>query len=81
MHLIPVPNLPPVFSVRLKSPLGGSMYKANVTLDTTIELLLKSTKEYLKKEKKYNYKLMYNEQDVEYTDTLKKLGITVSVYV
>ncbi len=78
MHLIPVPNLPQVFSIHVKFPLG-STYKAKVTWDTTVELLLKSIKEYLKEGKKYDYKLTYNEQDLQFTDTLKKLGLKVSV--
>ena len=81
MHLIPVPNLPQVFSIHVKFPLGrfplGSTYKAKVTWDTTVELLLKSIKEYLKEKKKYDYKLTYNEQDLQFTDTLKNLGLKV----
>jgi hypothetical protein len=77
MYLIPVPNLPPVFSIQVKSP-KGSIYKANVTTDTTVELLLKYLNAYLKNER-YNYKLAYREKDVQNIDTLKKLYILVGV--
>ncbi|CAJ0646592.1 9546_t:CDS:2 [Entrophospora sp. SA101] len=75
MRLIPVPDLPPVFSIRVKYP-QGSTYKAHVTSDTTIELLLKSAKEYLEEEQKnYDYKLVNSKQAMQYTDTLKKLEL------
>nr|CAG8639707.1 8806_t:CDS:2 [Entrophospora candida] len=77
MYLISVPDLPSVFNVFVQTPLG-STYKAHVTLDTTSELLLKSLKALLKYDK-YNYNLIYEQQQqgIQYndTDSFKKLGV------
>src|SRR4051794_28893794 len=79
MYLIPVPDLPSIFSVFIKIP-RGSRYEVKVTVDTTIELLLKSLQTYLKNEK-HNYKLVYGNKDTQNADTLKKLKIGSFSYV
>jgi hypothetical protein len=76
MYLISVPNLPPIFSVRIGAT---DLYKANVTTDTTIELLLKSFKAHVKDV--FDYKLINNGEDLQSTDTLKNLGLKVGVYM
>ncbi|GBC38668.2 iodothyronine deiodinase [Rhizophagus irregularis DAOM 181602=DAOM 197198] len=70
MYLISVPNLPPVFSVTI----GPHYYKANVTADTMVELLLKCFKTYIKDEI-HDYNLNYCGKVLQNTDTLKNLGI------
>ena len=76
MYLISVPNLPPVFSVTI----GSHYYKANVTTDTMVELLLKCFKTYIKDEI-HDYNLNYRGKVLQNTDTLKNLGIEVGVYM
>ena len=80
MYLISVPNLPPVFSVHIEAPSLYFLYKANVTVDTTIELLLKCFKTYIKDEI-HDYSLNYCGKVLQNTDTLKNLGIKVGVYM
>jgi hypothetical protein len=80
MYLISVPNLPPVFSIRIEAAALNYYYKANVTMDTTVELLLKCFKAHVKDV--FDYKLLnYNEQDLQSTDTLKNLGLKVGIYM
>ena len=78
MYLISVPNLPPVFSVTIVTHYS-TYCKANVTTDTTVELLLKCFKTYIKDEI-YDYNLNYCGKVLQNTDTLKNLGIKVDVY-
>ncbi|EXX70619.1 hypothetical protein RirG_086010 [Rhizophagus irregularis DAOM 197198w] len=78
MYLISVPNLPPVFSIRIEASSLYYIYKANVTTDTTVELLLKCFQAHVKDV--FNYKLNYAGQDLQNTDTLKNLGLKVGVY-
>jgi hypothetical protein len=80
MYLISVPNLPPVFTIRIEASDFYYYYKANVTMDTTVELLLKCFKAHVKDV--FDYKLLnYNEQDLHNTDTLENLGLKVGVYM
>lgn len=79
MYLISVPNLPPVFSVYIEDLSLYYSYKANVTMDTTIELLLKCFKAHVKDA--FDYKFTNcNGQDLQSSDTLKNLGFKVGVY-
>ena len=76
MHLITVP---PIFPIRLKY-LSSSIYVANVTAHTTGELLLDNFQAYVG-DKYSSYKLMYNDKDIRFTDTLEKLGIKVNIFL
>ncbi|CAG8475819.1 hypothetical protein GLOIN_2v1763442 [Rhizophagus irregularis DAOM 181602=DAOM 197198] len=73
MYLISVPNLPPVFSVHIEASSLYFLYKANVTVDTTIELLLKCFQAHVKDV--FDYKFNCAGQDLQSTDTLKNLGL------
>ncbi|GBB84242.1 hypothetical protein RclHR1_10870003 [Rhizophagus clarus] len=81
MYLISVPNLPPVFSVHIEAYDLYYMYKANVTMDTTVELLLKCFKAHVKDV--FDYKLMigYDRQDLQSTDIFKNLGLKEGDYI
>ncbi|CAB4476445.1 unnamed protein product [Rhizophagus irregularis] len=79
MYLISVPNLPPVFSIRIEASSLYYIYKANVTTDTTVELLLKCFQAHVKDV--FNYKLNYAGQDLQNTDTLKNLGLKEGSYI
>ncbi|CAB5348598.1 unnamed protein product [Rhizophagus irregularis] len=81
MYLISMPNPPPIFSIRIIEELNlYRSYKANVTMDTTVELLLKCFKAHIKDEL-HDYKLLYNGQDLQNTDTLKNLGLKERDYI
>ncbi|CAG8661768.1 8266_t:CDS:2, partial [Ambispora gerdemannii] len=71
MHLL---ASPPIFPIRVKF-LTGSIYKANVTVHTTGELLLKSLQVCVEKENYCKYHLTYNDKEIQSADTLEKLGI------
>ncbi|EXX70621.1 hypothetical protein RirG_086030 [Rhizophagus irregularis DAOM 197198w] len=75
MYLISVPNLPPVFSVHIEASSLYFLYKANVTVDTTIELLLKCFQAHVKDV--FDYKFNCAGQDLQSTDTLKNLGLKI----
>ncbi|CAB4403976.1 unnamed protein product [Rhizophagus irregularis] len=81
MYLISMPNPPPIFSIRIIEELSlHRSYKANVTMDTTVELLLKCFKAHIKDEL-HDYKLLYNGQDLQNIDTLKNLGLKERDYI
>ncbi|GBC05697.1 hypothetical protein RclHR1_06380008 [Rhizophagus clarus] len=65
----------PIFPIRLKGP-SGSVYVANVTSQTTGEVLLRNFQAcvYNNNNKRY-HKLMYNDKDIQFVDTLERLGI------
>lgn len=66
-----------IFPIRLQHT-SGSVYVANVTSNTTGEVLLK---EFETGVSEYEpCKLVYNGKDIRPTDTLGKLGIKVNVY-
>ncbi|PKC14648.1 hypothetical protein RhiirA5_409183 [Rhizophagus irregularis] len=79
MYLISVPNLPPVFSVHIEASSLYFLYKANVTVDTTIELLLKCFQAHVKDV--FDYKFNCAGQDLQSTDTLKNLGLKEGDYI
>jgi hypothetical protein len=79
MYLISVPNLPPVFSVHIEASSLYFLYKANVTVDTTIEILLKCFQAHV--EDVFDYKFNCAGQDLQSTDTLKNLGLKVEYFI
>ncbi|CAG8502421.1 2994_t:CDS:2 [Acaulospora morrowiae] len=78
----------PIFSIRLKN-MEGSIYIANVNLHTTGELLLENYERcvgrddtaesykhiYYYKGPVVSYKIIYNDKDIQLSDTFKELGI------
>ncbi|GBB84243.1 hypothetical protein RclHR1_10870004 [Rhizophagus clarus] len=79
MYLISVPNLPPVFFVRIEASHLEYTYKANVTNDTNVELLLKCFKAHIK-DTLHDYELKYNGQVLKNTDTFKNLELKSGAY-
>ncbi|CAB5380815.1 unnamed protein product [Rhizophagus irregularis] len=63
----------PVFSVHIEASSLYFLYKANVTVDTTIEILLKFFQAHVKDV--FDYKFNCAGQDLQSTDTLKNLGL------
>ena len=68
-------NSSSIFPIRLQY-LTGSVYVANVTARTTGELLLDNFQKFVGGDFE-TYKLVYNDKDVRFTDTLEGLGIKV----
>ncbi|CAG8762013.1 11518_t:CDS:2 [Dentiscutata erythropus] len=65
----------PIFLIRLKY-ITGSVYIANVTIHTTGEVLLKNFKSCVGPHNYYSTcKLSYHGKDIQFTDTIEKLGI------
>ena len=64
-----------IFPIRLQY-FTGSVYVANVTARTTGELLLDNFQKFVGGDFE-TYKLVYNDKDVRFTDTLEGLGIKV----
>ncbi|GES86097.1 polyubiquitin 4 [Rhizophagus clarus] len=78
MYLISVPNLPPVFSILVANTNSSYLYRANVTMDTTIELLLKCFKAHVNDG--FDYKLRLNER-FQSTDTLEDAGLKENDFI
>ena len=80
MRLTTVDPLP-IFPIRLQSPLD-SVYVANVNAQTTGEILLRSFLVRFGYDSKYqSYKLVYHDKDIQFIDTIERLGIRVCVWV
>ncbi|CAG8441450.1 4279_t:CDS:2 [Acaulospora morrowiae] len=62
----------PIFSIRLINKEEESMHVANVTTHTTGKILLLNYKRCIFQG---DYKLIYNDKDIQLSDTLKELGI------
>jgi hypothetical protein len=76
MHLTTVLDSTTIFPIRLQHT-SGSVYVANVTSNTTGEILLKEFQACISEYKPS--KLVYNGKDIRFTDTLGKLGIKVNI--
>ena len=68
----------PIFPIRLKYT-TGSIYVANVTTHTTGEILLKNLQNCAGPYSNKSCKLVYNNKDVKFVDTLGGLGIKVNI--
>jgi uncharacterized protein YbjQ (UPF0145 family) len=69
-------NSSSIFPIRLQH-LTGSVYVANVTARTTGELLLDNFQEFIGDNLGTYYKLVYNDKDIRFKDTLEGLRIKV----
>jgi len=67
-------NSSSIFPIRLQY-LTGSIYVANVTASTTGELLLDNFQKFVGDF--ISYKLVYNDKDIRFKDTLEGLRIKV----
>ncbi|CAG8772661.1 1918_t:CDS:2, partial [Dentiscutata erythropus] len=66
----------PIFPIRIKFSLLGSVYVANVTIHTTGEVLLKNFRNCVwSNDNNLSCKLLYHDKDIQLTDTIERLGI------
>ena len=69
----------PIFPIRLKHYYTGSIYVANVTKYTTGEVLLRNFQNCAGKYMNLPCKLVYDDEDIQLTDTIEELGIKVRI--